>query len=130
LDFGSGSGRKEDRKGFHLRLRLRIRLRKIGRLEGASAQEDWKTRKGFGSGRSENWKGLRLRKIERLEEASATDDRRTGKRKLEGPIRRKGREPGKSAVTKARASGTVRPEDVDKERRELKSRDRRPAAES
>jgi hypothetical protein len=62
-----------------------LRLRKIGKPERASAQEDRKTGKGFGSGRLENRKGLRLRKIERLEEASATDDRRTGKRELEGP---------------------------------------------
>jgi len=74
----------EDRKG--------LRLRKIGRPERASAQEDWKTGKGFGSERSK-----------RLEEASATEDRRNGKRELEGPIRRKGRKPGKPA-TKAGAS--------------------------
>ena len=78
LDFGFGfgiglgSGRKEDRKG--------LRLRKIGRLERASAQEDRKTGKGFGSGRS------------------------------------KGREMAQLGVNK--------------ERRDQKSRDRRPAAES
>jgi len=104
LDFGLGSGRKEDRNG--------LRLRKIGKPERASAQEDWKTRKGFGSGRLENRKGLRLRKIERLEVASATDGRRTGRRKLEGPIRWKGREPGKPAMKQARAGGVERPRDV------------------
>ena len=52
LDFGPGAGRSENRKG--------LRLRKIGKPERASAQEDWKTGKGFGSGRSKGWKKLRL----------------------------------------------------------------------
>jgi len=78
-----------------------LRLRKIGKLEGASAQENWISEKGFGSGRSK-----------RLEEASATNDRRTGKRELEGPIRRKGRKSRKPAAMQARASGVERPRDV------------------
>jgi hypothetical protein len=45
-NFGFSSGRKEDRKG----LRLRPGFRKIGKPERASAQEDRKTRKGFGFG--------------------------------------------------------------------------------
>jgi len=49
-------------------------------LERASAQENRKTGKGFGSGRSENWKGLRLRKIGRLEGASAQEDRKVERR--------------------------------------------------
>jgi len=48
---GFGSGRLENQKG--------LRLRKIGKLERASAQEDWKTGRGFGSGRSKGWKKLR-----------------------------------------------------------------------
>jgi hypothetical protein len=72
----------ENRKG--------LRLRKIGKPERASAQEERKTRKGsdfgFGSGRSENQKGLRLRfwlrKIGKLEGAQtsvlAQEDRKVG----------------------------------------------------
>ena len=79
LDFGSFSGRKEDRKGFG----LRFILRKEGRSErvwtSVQAQEDRKTGKGFGSGRSENRKGLRLRKIGKPERASAQEDRKTRK---------------------------------------------------
>jgi len=71
LDFGLSSGRSENQKG--------LRLRKIGRPERASAQEDWKTRKGFGSGRSENQKELRLRKIRKLERALAQEDRKVGR---------------------------------------------------
>jgi len=75
LDFGSLSGRKEDRKGFG----LRSRRRKIGKPERALAQEDWKTGKGFGSGRLENRKGLRLRKNGKPERASAQEERKTRK---------------------------------------------------
>jgi len=79
LDFGSFSGRKEDRKGFG----LRFILRKEGRSErvwtSVQAQEDRKTRKGFGSGRTENQKGLRLRKNGKPERASAQEDWKTRK---------------------------------------------------
>ena len=91
--------------------------RKVGRSERASAQESQKIGKGFGSGRSEDWKGLRFRKIgrlegasaqesrkirqsfgsgrsKRLEGASATENRRTGRRELEGPRGGKGASPG------------------------------------
>jgi hypothetical protein len=49
------------------------------RLERVSAQEGHKTGKGFGSGKSEDRKGLRLRKIGRLERASAQEDRKIGR---------------------------------------------------
>ncbi len=81
-------------KGFTAGFGPRLRLRKEGRSERASAREDWKTGKGFGSGRLENRKGLRPRKIKRLEEASATDNRRTGKCKLEGSAGGKDASPG------------------------------------
>jgi len=38
-----------------------------------------KTGKGFGPGRSQDWKGLRLRKVGRSERASAQEDRRIGR---------------------------------------------------
>jgi hypothetical protein len=79
LDFGSFSGRKEDRKGFG----LRFILRKEGRSErvwtSVQVQEDRKTGKGFGSGRLENRKGLRLRKNGKPERASAQEERKTRK---------------------------------------------------
>ncbi len=77
--FGLDSRRKEDRKGFWLRLRLMKEGRSERALASASVQEDRKTRKGFGSGRFENRKGLRLRKIGRPERASAQEDWKTGK---------------------------------------------------
>jgi len=43
------------------------------------AQEGRKIGKGFGSGRTDNQKGLRLRKIGKPERASAQEDRKTGK---------------------------------------------------
>ena len=61
----SGSGRSEDRK--------ELRLRKIERLEGASATEDRRTGRREPEGKDDR-KEPGLRKVERLEGASAAED--------------------------------------------------------